>query len=329
MLQQTSRAALDIMSSEMVMAGFGQRAPGTAEDESQVVFSAASTLGGASASDSVRFIANLGPSVMVMVDTPLDSFTRQDAGAQLWDDDINLNNVDATDDGYEFATSFTENMEVAIMTLSRELMGYGFVYSPGSVPAGKIAVHDITWQGEWAVTNPTQIDGGTIVMQRPLWITYRIMDVDGVPSLVRCAYKTQEAECDLDDLNSANPNESVYVLAPYAEDLQFSYMLEEEPSAVSSSPAVFHPLPGEGDFQLDMTTRNAIRGVKIELLIRSSDFDPSIDPENCKAGVERRNFYLGDRGLAADETSCRYARIKMSTIVYLPNMAGVPHQKGA
>jgi len=155
------------------------------------------------------------------------------------------------------------------------------------------------------------------------------MDVDGVPSLVRCAYKTQEAECDLDDLNSANPNESVYVLAPYAEDLQFSYMLEEEPSAVSSSPAVFHPLPGEGDFQLDMTTRNAIRGVKIELLIRSSDFDPSIDPENCKAGVERRNFYLGDRGLAADETSCRYARIKMSTIVYLPNMAGVPHQKGA
>ncbi len=314
-LQQTSRAAIDMMAGELVMAGFGQVPPSNADAADEHVFSAFSSLGGNSAPDSIRFRANLGPVVMTGFDATLAEFRRADQGAPLLSDDDIAERAD-----------FVPGRSVEVFDLGRNYLGSGTMPAFNTLQAGYIAIPDFVENPDPNDLSVVGIPMGALVMQKPLWITYQIMDVNGVPSLVRCAYESPDQNCQLADLNSSAWNASVYVIAPYADDLQFSYMVEEpDDYNVEINPAVFHPMVGESTFVMDDDTRKRIRGVKVELMVRSSDFDPTISEARCASGQAAKKFYLGDRQRTVSNDECRYARAKMSTVVYLPNMAGDPY----
>lgn len=307
-VQQEARAALDIMAFELQMAGFGTQDPQTVAampetsneltlaKDAEMAFTR-ETIDSNLGPDVLQYQANLGG--VAILNATYASGTLPDTGIE-----INVNQgVDGLSKGMNLI--FTDSQRNRLGTAIFEDFTQDHPTNPTLITisiSGKNVLGDIR--------------AGSLVMKAPKFITYMLSN----GRLMRCA-RDRGGPCDptlnmnlLPDPVNRNPDpETTYALADHVEDMQFSYLLE--------GTNTFAPAPAATDF----TGRLAIRAVKIELLVVSSDENPTYsDTPDCatlssKGGVQTE-FRLGNHTLQLPFPQCRRTHTAISTVVRLPNM---------
>ncbi len=299
LLQQTARAALDLMASEIVMAGFGTIKPSDVAElvdgEDEIVFplvagDESANTNSSSSADSLRFKASIGGMAILSDRTTCSGAT---------DCVLDLHTRQLTD-------KLEVNEMVDVLDLDRNRLGRG--------QATVLNNTQMTISG-YVPENDGSIPSGAIIIKRPFYITYRQIG----SRLVRCVRDTHTDACDDTDpalLNAAptpgNP-ETTYYLAEGLVDLQFSFLLRGETEFL---PTLARPDLGFAG-ATGKETRNKIRAVKIEVLVRSTGKDPMITKKDCDRDLIRTVYWVGDR---AHTVECGYNYAHMSTVIHLPNL---------
>ncbi len=305
MVQQVARAALEMMSNELLMAGFGTVDPfivrydyaGNASQEDEMAFPSG-TVNSTTGPDRMQFQVSLG-GMSIMAEN-LSKDQLNDVAVKLLDSQ----GVDLLKVGDP----------VVFFNLDRLRMGSGTL--------GDLDAEDKTFKlsGEVQMgTNDAEVtsfEPGTLIVRRPVFVTYAL---DGT-NLLRCVRNERESgtPCDMANLSEdvdPDTQETTFVLARGLKDLQLSYLLED--AITSASPQGGDFVPIRGGEALPDGWRHRIRAVKIELLVQSKEPDPMVT--NC--AMAKRKYYIGDRIVNVEESGeCELSHVHISTVVHLPNM---------
>lgn len=303
--QQIARASLDIMTEDLIMAGFGTLDPAlVGTDEGEMVFTV-NTVDKKDATDTIAFKASIGAMSIVAMDADLSDLQNSDpsTGGAIVNERM----------GHD---SFQQGMPVDILSPGRERIGSGVIGNLESADANRIVLSSFSANPD--PNAPSNVLAGSFFVQRPMYISYAVHN----GTLYRCAFLTSEA-CEPSggkfsaNLNrtptAANP-ETVYALAENVADLQLSYLTNDSTTGYLGADWTKDP----ADYS-DITVRKSFRAVKVEVLFKSAGDDPMITEKDCSKGNVKKNFYLGNRD--PNQTwECGYAYTQMSKVVRLPNM---------
>lgn len=300
MVQQTTRTALDIMSNELMMAGFGTMdqsrvadIPDTDDDREKEMAFTAGCLNSATGSDQVQFRSSPGGMVIVAEDTTLENF-KNTAGALL--------NEEQGQD------TLLDGMAAVIFDMYRDRIG--------TCPSLLFDVDENT--GDISLSCPlfvqeeggahSLIPSGAVVLQQPVYVTYLLEN----NRLKRCA-KVDYAggPCDGVDV-------SIYYLASGVADLQFVYYTVDPEKGANDETNGW--LLDGGEDSVDQLVRKGIRALKIETLVRSELPNPTISAEDCASGAVRSLYYLGDENRSFNAGCSGHTYVQMSTVVEIPNL---------
>lgn len=296
--QQNARAALDIMSNELVMAGFGTPDPiwvadiqvvNEREDEMPLTTALANSADG---SDRLQFKAGLGGMAIVVQEAPLASLVGSGPGAGAVVHDVQ---------GHDL---LTDGALVEVFNLERERLGTGVLGALSTLPRTSVSFSAFVVDANQTALSSLPI--GALIIQRPMYITYF---VDEQGNLVRAS----------SSVRGVDNFESSYVLARGVHDLQFSYLLgadTEQPGL----PTGWQPAPGGSVDMTNIDNRRRVRAIRVDLLLRSEAPNPMLSPVNCTTGFSKRVYFQGDRAVDVGNLACRHTFVQMSTIVHTPNL---------
>ena len=310
-IQQTARAALDMIVADISQAGLGVVEPRTKDiTEAEMVFTTGcinSTL----SPDQLQFRASLG-GMMIFSDNPGQVLDNNDASSINWK---------MVPDPIENAASqqfdlFHIGDQVQIYTRKRlsprgpGLDTIAIITGLTSVVPGQEPIVSLDFDPDLP---GVQGESGMIMVERPLLITYSV--VNG--TLQRCTSWDPASPCPANTISGIDPRGTVNVVEN-VNDLQFSYYIKD-PDPLKNEYSWVSVLP-------DLAARITITAVKIEILISSIAYDPVLSSGQMPVETV---YKLGDAtyNVPATElidpiTGARNikARMQMSTTVWLPNM---------
>ncbi|RJO66431.1 MAG: prepilin-type N-terminal cleavage/methylation domain-containing protein [Myxococcales bacterium] len=321
-IQQTARAALDLMAAEIKMAGFGTIAQNRVTDAAnpgrETGFTTGTVNAGfdSNASDAIQFKSSGGAMALVASDVSLVTLSNGNASVAL-----------KPSTGRDMLRA---NMDVAIFDLSRRRVGAGKL---GAVTDSAAVVSIWSTDPEYQASD--FVDEGALLIQKPMYVTYQ----NWGDRLARCTRKDVDGGargCDVNFLNNprteADPDpDTFYYIAEGVKDLQFSYLLDMPLAELQTlfgcsdlTEASFVPTPNcRPDFTSVANVLTRIKAVKIEILVQTEGIDPTISAADCNADRIKKTYYLGDHPVGyvvSDTQECRKDHVLMSTIVYMPNM---------
>jgi len=310
MAQQTARAALDVMTSEIEMAGFGTLSPKEVHDlatidlkEQNVVFTSGSVNKYASGTaDRLQFRGSIGGMVILAKEINYTVF---------------INGGPALLHPKQKKDRFVGGELVSIMGPDRKVYGSAAI---GSITDTHVAI--VNFVVDPNSSGIARFPIGTVIVSLPLVYTYQLSE----GKLLRCVRLTADAECVADESldKPAVPGDPVttYVLAHNVEDLQFSYYLTQDPVNTANGYGWQPDLSSAApviDFSA-FADRERIRAVKIEILVKSDNYSPMISQEDCGKDNIKKMYYLGDNAVDVSATdACRYNLVQLGSIVKVPN----------
>lgn len=314
MTMQAARAAIDIMSAEIEMAGMGTLAPDSVRDlataqlqNDNIPFMIGSQNQFLNGSDRIQFRASIGG--MTMLGSPV-----------AYNDFISGQTVALNDP--QGADLFQDGDLVYIMDAGRNIYGSAAIASvdDSSIPNTISITNFVAYPNAPGIS---QFPVGTVIVSRPLVYTYQLDDKDRLLRCVRLNYSEDcNADTHLNKVPTPGDPETTYVLAYNVEDLQFSYLLGTDPSDPAASTG-WQPDPSSSIPLADLSAvkdRLRIRAVKIEALVRSDNPNPMRSNDDCTSGMIKKYYYLGDNTVnVSDNNTCGFDFVQVSNIVKVPN----------
>ena len=289
-IQQTTRALVDILTSDLERAGLGMPHPEDQEDEPGMIFRAGSQAeNNNNAPDTLVFAASDG-AVAFMTHTGTVSIST--GGSQTF----------AVEPGS--LPSFTTGVngkanQVALYNLDREYAGKGLVSSIDNA-SGQITVSSIETPDAATIS----LEPYSYIVQFPYYVTYTISDIEGVPTLVRCWSDTHGDQCHPPATPPASADSGWEVVAENVEDIQVSVMLE--------AANAWDPNFDLANASLD--DRKLINAIKVDVLMRG--WSSRTDYQDTKT------YHMGNRVYEPEDLggeAQHYTRQQMSVIVRLQN----------
>ncbi len=300
MVQQIGRAVLDVMSNDLIMAGFGTQAhedvTGGDHPEQEMTFTN-KIVNNNNSPDVIQFKMSPGGMAIVATQTTCNS------------GDV----CQLTVDGEQGHDTLRTGMAVEVLDARRQRLGSGKVDALGDDPT-QLPIN------EYIAVKGGSVPAGAVVVRKAVFYSFAVNEAK---QLLRCVRDNMEDPCDTQYLNVAPglvSQNSTYVLSEGVEDMQISYLLDDQDDFL---PTMTTGLP------LQLADREKIRAVKIEVLVRSKYINPMITANDCARGNVKTKYVLGDRAIQLTNENCRHNYVKMQKIVHVPNMASYMPPSGS
>jgi prepilin-type N-terminal cleavage/methylation domain-containing protein len=297
-VQQSVRAALDIMSNELAMAGFGTQDPQLVRDI-QVVASREdempltdSLINYDDRPDQLQIKASLGGMAIIVEEAALATLVGSGPGSG------------ATIHERQGHDLLGDGMAVEVFDLERQRLGTGVLGEISTQPANRLSFASFVVAPDQAGLSALPV--GAVVIQQPTYITY---SVDSYGQLLRSTSNVRGTDAIV----------SSYVLARGVIDMQFSYLLGAD-SADPSLPVGWQPVVDSGVDMTNVENRRRVRAVRIDLLLRSEEPNPMMNADACNGGYAKTKYYLGDHEMDLGGMGCQYTIVQMSTVAHMPNL---------
>ena len=297
--QQSVRAALDIIATDLQMAGLGGQNTvqvGSAANPNAETALGPNCVNNTGAPDVIQF--RVGGAVSVVT----QQFSASNGATNITVDVHDIPPIPG--DGQDY---FQAGMNVDLLDVTRVRVAQAVVGDLGSVNT-----ENQIMLTSFSNVTATTIWPGTMIVQQPVWVTYEVIG----QALWRCVRDTPTETCDGSLLNNLVGQEIDFVVVENIADIQYSYLVDPGWANSGANGADFF---NPGYLPDSLADRQAIRGVKIELLVRSKNEDYSVVPSEDTV-IKRKYFLGGDTFDVADEDA-RFAYTQMATIVNLPNAA--------
>ncbi len=319
MLQQTARAALDLMAGELVQVGLGQVSPNEAAgtnlyDQAFIDPESNNDLGSSGYNDEIQFIVSQGGMVVLASNDgeTLDNLTNTVKTLNVFPDPL---------DSDDWTDLFRVNQEVWLLDRQRHYLAAGIFTGSGSTGDDKFINVTFNPSGfeDDLPTETIELVPGMVLVERPTLLTYTVHG----GRLVRCAEKVKHSDtwaiagCDdkgaSGETSLMNPVSYLTILDSI-EAFQVSYYVPPL-NEISSGKYEWEPFPTSVEY------RRRILAVRLEFIVKSVSSDPLLTDGSA---FVKKNFFLGNvtvtPSYVVDGKRIVYERAQVATVVRLPNM---------
>ncbi len=319
MLQQTARAALDLMGGELVQVGLGQVRSTDMDvtklyEQSFIDPESNNDRGETGYFDEVQFIVSQGGMVILAANDgeTLDNLTNTVKNLNVFPDPLDSN---------DWTDLFRTGQEVWLLDRDRHYLAAGIYNGAGSSGDDKYITVTFNSSGfdDDLPTETVEFVPGMVLVERPTLLTYTVHD----GRLVRCAEKVKHSDtwvisgCPNNgpsgETSSMNPVSYLTILDSI-EAFQVSYYVPPL-NEIGSGKYEWAPFPTSTEY------RRRILAVRLEFIVKSVSSDPLLSEASA---LVKKNFFLGNVTVTPSYTEggnrIVYERSQVATIVRLPNM---------